>query len=58
MQQDGGAIGARRPVLEGSYRDPVGGEFGGPWLAAFEPVVVGDSDTGWVVIAQERESFE
>jgi hypothetical protein len=41
------------------YRDPIGGEFAGRWLAACEPVFVGGrspkaQDTGWVVIVQER----
>jgi len=40
------------------YRDPVGGEYAGRWLAAFRPVVIGGRaegprDTGWVVIVQE-----
>jgi hypothetical protein len=41
------------------YRDPIGGDYEGRWLAACEPVFVeGRSakaqDTGWVVIVQER----
>lgn len=42
------------------YRDPVGGEFEGRWLAAAEPVEVNSRselstrDTGWAVIVQER----
>ncbi len=44
--------------LDRSYRDPVGGSYGGRWLAAFAPVLVGDRDTGWVVIAQERLGFD
>lgn len=42
------------------YRDPIGGDYDGHWLAAAEPVeVVGRSDmksrdTGWAVIVQER----
>jgi hypothetical protein len=46
------------PRVEADYVDPVGGDFGGFWLAAFEPVVVRDNDTGWVVIAQERDAPE
>jgi len=46
-------------LLDSDYRDPLDGQDGGRWLAAFEPVMVkgrdGDvSDTGWVVIVQER----
>jgi hypothetical protein len=42
-----------------AYRDPVGGEYAGVWLAAFAPVLVKgrsaeNRDTGWVVIVQER----
>jgi serine/threonine protein kinase len=45
--------------LDPEYRDPVGEVFAGPWLAAFEPVLVEGrpdliDDTGWVVIVQER----
>ncbi len=41
------------------YRDPIGGDYGGRWLAACEPVFVDGrsakaQDTGWVVIVQER----
>lgn len=52
-------------LLSGSYsqnyRDPIGGDYSGRWLAAFEPVVIEGrpdqiDDTGWVVIVQERES--
>jgi tRNA A-37 threonylcarbamoyl transferase component Bud32 len=44
---------------EADYRDPIGGPFAGPWLAAFEPVIVEArpspiDDTGWVVLVQER----
>jgi hypothetical protein len=47
-------------VPDTNYHDPVGGQFAGPWVAVFEPVVVhGRSvavmDTGWVVIVQERQ---
>jgi tRNA A-37 threonylcarbamoyl transferase component Bud32 len=51
------------PVFPGSldrnYRDPVGGAYEGPWLAAFEPVVVwrptsAVKDIGWVVVVEER----
>jgi serine/threonine-protein kinase len=62
-----GNDGAREPspsaLLVRGYADPVGRlapEFGGTWLAAFEPVVVENrpppvDDTGWVVIVQEHE---
>jgi tRNA A-37 threonylcarbamoyl transferase component Bud32 len=45
--------------LDRDYRDPVGGAYGGGWLAAFEPVLVkrpdgAIKDIGWVVIIQER----
>jgi hypothetical protein len=41
-------------ALEEGWRDPVGGLYAGPWLAAFEPV----RDTGWVVVVQERAGDE
>lgn len=45
--------------FERAYVDPLGGPYSGPWLAAFEPVLVKGradiiKDTGWVVIIQER----
>lgn len=53
-------------LLDSDYRDPLDGTNGGRWLAAFEPVLVKGrlvkgrtgrvSDTGWVVIVQERQS--
>lgn len=48
-------------LLDSDYRDPLDGPNGGRWLAAFEPVLVKGrtgrvSDTGWVVIVQERLS--
>lgn len=42
------------------YRDPIGGDYAGHWLAAAEPVEVvarrdlHSRDTGWAVIVQER----
>lgn len=41
------------------YRDPVGGDYAGRWLAAIEPVEINvrpaaSGDTGWAVIVQER----
>ena len=46
---------------ERDYRDPVGGEFAGDWLASTERVRVrlegaGLVDTGWVVVIQERRT--
>lgn len=46
-------------IYDREYQDPVGGEYAGRWLAAFEPVLVhrGASapvDAGWVVVVQER----
>ena len=46
-------------LMDANYRDPVKGVYDGSWLAAFEPVLVkgrtrSASDTGWVVIVQER----
>jgi hypothetical protein len=41
-------------AFEEDWRDPVGGPYTGPWLAAFEPV----RDTGWVVVVQERAGAE
>ncbi|WP_439620473.1 serine/threonine-protein kinase [Gemmata sp.] len=42
------------------YRDPVGGAFGGTWLASVEHVLVRPEDghpvdTGWVILVQERK---
>ncbi|MBL9084402.1 MAG: protein kinase [Planctomycetales bacterium] len=42
-----------------SYRDPIGRQFSGEWLAAFEPVFVTRGlqdvvDTGWGILVQER----
>jgi serine/threonine-protein kinase len=41
------------------YRDPASGAYRGPWLAAFEPVIIKRranqvKDIGWVVIIQQR----
>lgn len=50
------------PLVE-DFRDPLAGESGGPWLAAFEPVFVkgrndtGVADTGWVVIVEDRKTL-
>lgn len=49
----------QRRGIDPNYRDPVGGNYEGRWLAAFEPVLVSnndgsDNDTGWVVVIQER----
>jgi hypothetical protein len=46
-------------IYDRNYEDPVGGEYAGRWLAAFDPVIVsrgagGLHDAGWVVIVQER----
>jgi hypothetical protein len=46
-------------ALDAQWRDPVGGDYAGGWLAAFEPVLIegragGIRDTGWVVVVQER----
>lgn len=45
--------------FDSQYRDPVGGDYAGRWLAAFEPVIVDGrsdrvKDTGWIVVVQER----
>ena len=50
-------------AFEEDWRDPVGGPYAGPWLAAFEPVPVEGRlepvrDTGWVVVVQERAGAE
>lgn len=44
---------------ERSYRDPVGGEFAGEWIASVEKIAVRldngkPVETGWVVLIQER----
>ncbi len=46
--------------MDPNYHDPIGGQYAGPWVAVFEPVLVhGRSDavmdTGWVIIVQERQ---
>jgi len=46
-------------LLDPDYRDPLDGQSSRRWLAAFEPVLVKGrtglyTDTGWVVIVQER----
>jgi hypothetical protein len=46
------------PLEDTDYRDPVGGDYAGRWLAAFRPVTVTGrdaetSDSGWVVVVQE-----
>ncbi|MFO0803268.1 MAG: serine/threonine protein kinase [Gemmataceae bacterium] len=51
--------GKREFADEREYRDPVGGEFAGDWIASLERIAVRlDSgkpvDTGWVVLIQER----
>ncbi|MEQ8788830.1 MAG: protein kinase [Pirellulaceae bacterium] len=54
---------AQRPLsadsLDPDYRDPIGGEYAGPWVAGFSPVLVkgrpdARRDTGLIVIVQER----
>jgi hypothetical protein len=55
---NGSSAGPTTALLQ-DYRDPIGGEYEGRWLAACEPVFVSGrspkaSDTGWVVIVQER----
>lgn len=50
---------ALRKVLIDNLEDPVGGEYAGGWLGAFEPVIVDGrpepiADTGWLVVVQER----
>jgi hypothetical protein len=42
----------------GDYRDPLGGEYAGRWLASLEPVFITRGqgeiyDTGWIVVVQE-----
>ena len=54
-----GSQGLPASGLEQAFHDPVDGESGRVWLAAFEPVLVTSpagkaSDTGWMVIVQER----
>jgi hypothetical protein len=58
-QQPAAEEGEVSDTLETNYRDPIGGAYRGPWLAAFEPVVIrrragAVKDIGWVVIVQER----
>lgn len=48
------------PLIE-DFHDPLAGESGGRWLAAFEPVMIKGrrreiADTGWVVIVGDRTS--
>jgi hypothetical protein len=51
--------GKREFADERSYRDPVGGEFAGEWIASVEKIAVRldnekPVETGWVVLIQER----
>ncbi|MFO0947896.1 MAG: serine/threonine protein kinase [Planctomycetota bacterium] len=46
-------------TLIDNFQDPVGGEYAGNWLGAFEPVIVEGrpkeiANTGWMVVVQER----
>jgi hypothetical protein len=46
-------------AFDAAWRDPVGGDYGGAWIAAFAPVLIEGRpedvfDTGWVVVVQER----
>ncbi|MGC3965949.1 MAG: protein kinase [Pirellulales bacterium] len=48
-----------RGAAELDYRDPLGGDYEGRWIAAMQPVVVDgrppeSGNTGWVVVVQER----
>ncbi len=41
-------------LFDPHYRDPVSGSYGGEWLMTMRPVLARKSDTGWVVLVQER----
>ncbi len=41
-------------LFDAHYRDPVRGSYGGEWLLTMRPVLARGSDTGWVVLVQER----
>jgi hypothetical protein len=41
-------------LYDAHYRDPVRGDYGGEWLMTMRPVLARGSDTGWVVLVQER----
>ena len=41
-------------LYDNHYRDPVRGDYGGDWLMTMRPVLARGSDTGWVVLVQER----
>ena len=41
-------------LFDAKYRDPVRGSYGGEWLMTMRPVLARGSDTGWVVLVQER----
>ena len=41
-------------LFDARYRDPVGGSYSGQWLMTMRPVLARGSDTGWVVLVQER----
>lgn len=51
----------RQAALDADYRDPLGGQYEGRWLAAIQPVLIEGRpeqarDTGWAVIVQERHA--
>ena len=49
---------AAMSVIE-DYQDPLAARsaaYGGAWMAAIDPIIMGDTDTGWVLILQGRES--
>lgn len=49
------------PLVVDGYRDPIGEEYAGDWLAAVEPVFVFRGpertvDSGWAIVMQERRA--
>lgn len=52
---------AAEPLVVEHYRDPIGGEYAGDWLAAVEPVFVSrgsrqSADSGWAIVVEERRA--
>ena len=57
--RDANSAKSHKSAADIDYHDPLGGDYAGRWIAAFQPVVVDgrsaeSGTTGWVVIVQER----
>jgi serine/threonine protein kinase len=54
-------VAAEPPLRLDRYRDPIGNQYAGEWLAACEPVFVARAreqvvDSGWAILLQERRA--